>query len=147
MIHTILPNQRFLSLPSENLGKDWFEKSQTIDLQLESLGLELSDENVFLIYDHPPGAIQAGEGRCLIARPVIGPKKELSAPFGIHDWVQANVWRNEISLNQWNELMQDSYGFWEELQRSNRKLGKAFMIIVKRSLVPKLEVSGEVLFY
>lgn len=146
-MHDILSNQRFLTVASDSLGRDWFDKSQQLDQQLEALGLELSEESVYLIFDRSPGAILALEGQCLIARPVIGPKKELSSPFAMHDWAQASVWRYQAKLTQWSDLLNGAYNSWEELQRLNSKLRPSFMVAVKRTLKDKLELNGEVLFY
>jgi hypothetical protein len=109
--------------------------------------LEICEEVVYLIYDRSPGAIQAEEGLCLIARPVIGPKKNMISPFGQHDWVQAKVWSGGILINDWDQLLSGCYEFWEGLQRTNKKFASGFMIAIKRTLDPKLDVKGEVLFY
>ena len=147
MIQRILSNQRFLTIPSDNLGRDWFEKTQRLDQQLEPLGLELAEEVVYLMFDRSPGGILAEEGRCLISRSVIGPKRNMTLPFGQHDWIQSHVWSKLVDLNDWGNLLKDCYGVWEELQRSNKNISPAFMITIKRTLNPKLVVVGEILFY
>ncbi len=144
---SLLPNCRFLSLASENQGKDWLEKSQEIDGQLESLGMDLAEESVYLLFDRAPGAVMAGEAQCEIARSVIGPKRDLTGPLHMNDWVQAQVHRKALKASDWNQILQECYLEWENLQRQSQKIAAPFMIVAKRRLIPELNLSLEVLFH
>ncbi len=144
---SLLPNCRFLSLPSEHLGKDWFEKSHEIDEQLDGLGMDLAEESVYLMFDRAPGSILAGEANCRIARSVIGPKKELTGVLRMNDWVQAPVHRKSIKASDWTQILQECYSEWENLQRQGQKIAAPFMIVAKRRLVPELSLALEVLFH
>lgn len=143
---SLLPNCRFLSIASEHLGKDWLEKSQFIDNQLDSLGLDLAEESVYLLFDQAPGAVMSGEAVCQIARSVIGPKKDLSGPLRLNDWVQALVHRKALQARDWDSVLQECYSEWENLQRQGQKIAASFMIVAKRRLIPELNLSLEVLF-
>ena len=144
---SLLPNCRFLSMASEHLGKDWLEKSQQIDSQLDSLGMDLAEESVYLLFDRAPGAVIVGEAVCEIARSVIGPKKNLTGPLRLNDWVQAMVYRKAIQASEWDQVLQECYSEWENLQRQGQKIAAPFMIVAKRRLVPELKLSLEVLFH
>lgn len=152
MIKTILPNARFLSLDSENLGQDWAQKAQGIDRQLPGLSMDLAEESVFLLFDAAPGSVLDGSAHCQIARSVIGPKRNLEAPFKLQDWVQAPVWRKLMgsrpTLN-WGELLDESYQEWENLQRQGHPLKASFMLVIKRRMEPQkqeLQLTIELLF-
>lgn len=143
---SILSNCRWLTLESEVLGKDWSEKAQEIDENLEGLGMDLAEETVFLLFDRSPGAISAGEGRCRVARSVIGPKRRLEGPLELVDWIQAPVHQITLKVGTWTEVLNQCYKEWENLQRQGHKPVSPFMILVKRRLEPELELKLEVLF-
>lgn len=144
---SLFPNSRFLSLPSEHLGKDWFELSSVIDNFLEELGMELAEETVFLIFDRAPGAIIEGEGSCLVARSVIGAKKSVERPLQMTDFNQGTVHFKALVSSDWGVALKSCYLEWENLQRSAVKIASPFMILVKRRLTPELDVTLEVLFH
>lgn len=146
MNKSLLPNCRFLGLESEALGRDWFEKSVFIDAHLDELGMELAEETVFLLFDNAPGSVLNGEGHCLIARSIIGPKRNMEGPLNLTDWVQAPVYRQVIKASTWGEILEKCYSEWESLQRQAKKVAPSFMILAKRRLNPKLELCLEVLF-
>lgn len=152
MIKTLLPNARFLSLDSENLGQDWSQKAQGIDRQLSALSMDLAEESVFLLFDAAPGAILEGSGHCLIARSVIGPKRNLEGPLKLQDWVQAPVWRKVIGSRpglNWGGLLDECYQEWENLQRQGHHLKAPFMLVIKRRMEPnktELHLTVELLF-
>lgn len=147
MTTTLLANTRFLSLPSDHLGKDWMERSGLIDSYLEQLGMELSEETVFMIFDRAPGAIIAGEGHCLVARSVIGPKSHVERPLQMTDWIQGPIHLKSLVSLDWDLALKACYQEWENLQRSAVKIASPFMILVNRRLAPELIVSLEVLFH
>ena len=147
LMESLLPNCRFLSLSSDHLGKDWVEKTQEIDAQLDNLGMDLAEESVYLLFDRAPGAVVAGEAVCRVARSVIGPKKDLTGTLRMNDWVQAPVHRKAISGADWTQILQECYAEWESLQRQGQKLASPFMIVAKRRLRPELTLSLEVLFH
>ncbi len=152
MIKTLLPNARFLSLDSDNLGQDWSTKAQAIDRQLSGLSMDLAEESVFLVFNAAPGSVLEGSAHCQIARSVIGPKRNLEAPLKLQDWVQGPVWRKLMvslpSLN-WGDLLDESYKEWENLQRQGHHLKASFMLVIKRRMEqPKneLQLTVELLF-
>lgn len=144
---SLLSNCRFLSLHSEELGRDWSIKSLEIDDQLDNLGMDLAEESVYLLFDQAPGSIIAGEGHCKIARSVIGPKKNLTGPLELFDWVQAPVHRKIIRYTDWDQILEECYREWENLQRDGQKLAPDFMIVAKMRLAPELTLGLEVLFH
>ena len=132
---TLLPNARFLTLASENLGQDWFEKAREIDRHLPELSMDLAEESVYLLYDRSPGAVLEGEGTCLIARSVIGPKRQFEGQLGLQDWVQALVYRFPVkSLNHWPGLLEECLQQWENLHRQALDTPAPFMLVFKRRL-------------
>lgn len=152
MIKTLLPNARFLSLESENLGQDWSTKVQAIDRQLSGLSMDLAEESIFLLFDAAPGSALEGSANCQIARSVIGPKRNLEAPLKLQDWVQGPVWRKLMvsrpTLN-WGELLDECYQEWENLQKQGHHLKAPFMLVIKRRMEqPKneLQLTVELLF-
>ena len=146
MSKTILPNARFLAIKSEHLGRDWSDCVQKLDSQLDALGMDLASETVYLLFDRSPGAISAGEGGVLVARPVIGPKKALSAPFELVDWVQAPVHKKRLRSVDWTGLLDECSGEWERLQRENVNVTGPFMLELRKLLGPELELELSVLF-
>jgi len=144
---SLQPNCRFLSLASEHLGRDWLEKSQEIDGQLDNLGMDLAEESVYLLFDRAPGAVLGGEALCQIARSVIGPKKELTGELRMNDWVQTLVHRKALTATDWSLVLKECYVEWENLQRQSQKIAASFMIVAKRRLTPELVLSLEVLFH
>ena len=109
--------------------------------------MDLTEESVYLIFDRAPGAVIAGEGICQVARSVIGPKKSLEGPLRLFDWVQASVHRKVIHATDWDQVLEECYQEWENLQRQAQKLAAPFMIVAKKRLNPELNLSLEVLFH
>ncbi len=143
---SLLPNCRFLAFTSTELGRDWFELSRKIDGQLDDLGLDLAEESIYLLFNTAPGGVLAEEGMCQVARSVIGPKKNLEGPLRLFDWVQASVYRKPLASNDWDQVLEECYKEWENLQRAGHKLVAPFIIVAKRRLNPELILSLEVLF-
>lgn len=144
---SLLPNCRFLTLSSEEQGRDWASRSREIDDQLDHLGMDLAEESVYLLFDRAPGSVIEGEANCLVARSVIGPKKGLEGPLKLFDWVQAPVHRKVIQASDWDLVLEECYQEWENLHRQTQKLAAPFMIVAKRRLVPELTMTLEVLFH
>lgn len=143
----LLANLRLLCLPSENLGQDWFEKSAVIDSILQTEGMDLSEESTFIYFSDEPSEILEGNGQCLIARPVIGPKKEMSAPFKLTDWKAAPVWRETLQGETLTELLESAEGVRLKAHKGPRSFAKPFYLCVRRKLSPELILSVEGIFY
>ena len=141
-----LSNYRWLAIPSENLGEDWLSKSHEIDQVLQNQGLELLSQDVFLIFNQGPGAILNHEGQCLVARSVVGPKKEFLPPFRLIDWVSAPVHRFELGAKTWEEAFHESFDLWQKLIREGKKLSEGFFLFLKKRENEGLELSLEAIF-
>lgn len=147
MKKTLLPNLRFLSLPSETLGKDWAALSHRIDEFALEHGYELSEESVFLRFNRIPAALEAGEGHCSVSRAVIGPLKELPGEFEIQDWTQKTVYEIETQTDSWQELWDKAQSAWEELQRSGEKVESSFLVRLSRRLEPNLTLKMHIYYH
>lgn len=147
MKETLLANLRFITLPSENSGKDWFDLAREIDNYALENGFELSEESVFLHFDRSPAAQESGEGTCSVSRPVIGPLKELPPGFNIEDWTQKNVFEKEIQQDSWQDLWQEAQAGWEELQRQGKNLRPSFMVRFSRRLGPDLTLKTHIYYH
>ena len=147
MKETLLANLRFISLPSQKSGKDWFDLAREIDTYALENGFELSEESVFLVFDRSPGAIASGEGSCSVSRPVIGPLKELPGELQINDWTQKTVFEKEIRQDSWQELWQEAQSEWEELQRQGKNLRPSFMVRFSRRLAPDLTLKTHIYYH
>lgn len=147
MKEILLANLRFISLASEEAGRDWFDLAREIDLYALENGYELSEESVFLQFDRSPAAIASGEGSCSVSRPVIGPLKELPGKFQIEDWTQKMVYESEIQQSSWNELWQKAQEVWEELQRQGKNLRPSFMVRLSRRLEPDLTLKTHIYYH
>lgn len=121
--------------------------TRVIDSHLDELGMDLAEESVYLLFDRAPGAILAGEGQTMVARSVIGPKKNLSGELKQVDWIQAPVFRKVLISNDWDLMLGECLTEWENLQRKGEKLASDFMIVAKRRLLPELTLTVEVLFH
>lgn len=146
MIKSLFPNCRWITLPSENLGRDWAELAQKIDEVLESLGMDLAEESVFILFDRSPGAVLEAEAQAVVARSVIGPKKQLEAGMKIVDWTQSMTMRQELKSKEWQEIHTECAQLWEDLHRKGEKPKSGYMLLLKRRLKPQLELAIEVLF-
>jgi hypothetical protein len=143
----LLPNLRFLSLPSGKSGQDWSELAHRIDNFALENGYELSEESVFLTFDRIPAALAVGEGNCSVSRPVIGPLKELPGEFWLEDWTQKNVFQMEVEKDSWQELWDKAQEGWEELQRNGEKLGTSFLVRLSRRLGPDLTLKMHIYYH
>lgn len=139
MSNSLLANLRWLCLPSENLGADWFNVSRHIDSCLEAEGFDLSEESVYLLFSTSPEKIQEGVGQCLVARPVIGPLKEVRAPFRIIDWKAAPVLEKSLSGSTLPEILISAMAV-------GKNADKGFFIRVKRSLKDELKLMVDGIF-
>lgn len=141
-MNSFLPNIRWLALPSENQGLDWYEKSLEIDSVLAPEGFDLESEKTYLLFSDSPEKILAGEGHCLIARSVIGPKKTFKAPFVLTDWVAAPVWRSTVEGDTLQEILLKCK---EQRMLIRDKAKNDFFLCVTRSLGPDLKLSVELI--
>lgn len=144
-MNSFLPNCRFITIPSESLGRDWYEKSQELDEWIQREGMDLAQESVYLLFSKEPSDILEGDGSCRIARSVIGPKKNLEAPLKLTDWVAGPVFRMELSGNTWEEMLEAA----EDLRLKalqDTQLSSSFMVCFERRLDKGLMMKKEILF-
>lgn len=139
MMTSFLPNMRLLTIPSGEGGADWSARSVELDQKLEGLGLDLSEESVYLIF--------SGSGACLIARPVIGPKREPGSGMGLVDWKASSVFRTGLSGTTMREILEEASVVRGEAEKAFKKLSDSFFIVIQRRLSPKLEVKVEAIFH
>ena len=142
----LLPNIRWLLLPSEEKGEDWENKVLMIDNALEPLGYELAEESVYLIYSHSASQTLDGRGQCFIGRPVIGPKKDLEGPFVLRDWIAATVWKETLSGRTLEELLHGISSVVQGLNSQKKQQEEGFIICLRRKLEPRLTISIEAIF-
>jgi hypothetical protein len=147
VINSLLPNQRWLSVPSENLGQDWYEKSLFLDQKLEGLGMDLAEESVYLLFSGTPDEVLEGNAQCLVARSVIGPKRDVTAPISLVDWKAAPVWRETIVGEGLVDLLEGAQELYFKAKAGAKPLAKDFALCVKRELTPELRVRIDVIFH
>lgn len=146
-MNSLLANMRWLCLPSENLGQDWLVKSQELDASLALEGMDLAEETVYLLFSNAPSEILDGNGQCLVARSVIGPKKNMEEPLRLIDWKAAPVWQETLQGETLAELLESAAVKREKAQKAGRALARPFSLCVRRRLVPGLVLSTEVIFH
>jgi hypothetical protein len=139
----LLPNLRWVCVPSETLGEDWLEKSQTLDHTLPLQGMDLAEEVIYLLFSLGPQEVLDGKGECLIARSVIGPKKALPPPFRLIDWTSSEVWRTYLK----GENLRQQLESLEVLRSHSALKAQSFMMCVRRQLSPHLSIKVEALLY
>ncbi len=147
MTNSLLANLRWVSLPSENLGQDWFEKSLEIDNFIHQENMDLSEECTYLLFSEPPLNILDGNGQCLVARPVIGPKKDLPAPFKMLDWMALPVSRQTLRGESLSDFLESAEVMRRKCSYPHGKLSGPFTLCVRRSLKKELILSVEGVFY
>lgn len=145
--NSLLPNQRWLSVPSENQGQDWLEKSLFLDQKLEGFGLDLAEESVYLLYSSTPDEVLEGNTECMIARSVIGPMRTVDAPMKIVDWKAAPVWRELISGEGLVDILENAQELYFKAKQGPKMLAPDFALCVRRELTPELKVRIEVIFH
>lgn len=146
-VNSLLPNVRWLCLQSESMGQDWYEKSLEIDALIAEEGLDLSEESVFLLYSNPPEEVLDGLGECLIARPVIGPKKKFKAPFELIDWKALPVYRTAVSGDTLTQLLERASKAREAAMEGSKAYAGDFILCVGRKLKGELILSVEAIFH
>ena len=146
-MNSYLANMRWLCLPSENLGQDWFDKAQEIDSILTEEGYDLSEESTYLLFSEGPEKILNGQGQCLIARPVIGPKKIVSEPLKLLDWTAAPVWQETVLGETFHDLLTSSLAARQRAVKGPKPFAAPFSLCVRRALNPALILSVEVIFH
>lgn len=138
---------RWLCLPSENLGHDWFIKSQQIDSILTEEGFDLSEEMTYLHFSESPDKVLDGQGQSLIARPVIGPNKMVAPPLVLIDWKAAPVWQEQLQGETLHELLVFAQKAKLKAMLTTATLVDPFSFRVHRKLGPGLFLSVEVIFH
>ena len=126
-MNSLLPNMRLLGLSCQDVS-EWNEEVQKIDESMGAFGMDLSEEAVYLLFEG------LSDGPVWVCRPVIGPLKELQAPFKLQDWKSAPVYRVELENPTWFELMDLAHEQWDSLQKSKLKYSPAFMIRLSRQI-------------
>ena len=147
MNNSLLANLRWLCLPSDNLGGDWFDKSRQIDSCLDAEGFDLSEESVYLLFSDSPEKILDGVGQCLVARPVIGPLKELKAPFKLIDWKAASVWQETLPGRTLEEILNAASSAKRNALKGSREFKNSFYLRVGRHLQDELNLAVEGIFH
>jgi hypothetical protein len=145
-LKSILGNLRLVCLESEGVGEDWHSKSLEIDQFLAKEAMELAEEAVYFLYSHPPGDILQGDGNCLIARSVVGPKKSFNGEFKLKDWVAAPVDRGPLSHRTLRDMLREAQLFREKIQKKGTPVARPFIICFHRRLKPELVWETEVIF-
>ena len=138
---------RWICLPSESLGQDWFLRSQEIDSILTESGFDLAEESTYLLFSEAPDKVLEGHGECLIARPVIGPSKVVDPPFLLIDWKAAPVWQENLSGEAFIDLLSSAQEVKVKISKEPRDWANAFNICVQRKLRPELILSVDVIFH
>ena len=138
----LLPNMRWLSMPSSFVGEDWREVSAKLDDMIAGSGWDLADESVYLLYDADPESALRGEASCKIARSVIGPKKDPGAAFSLTDWKAAQVFHKRLQATSWDGIFTESMNEWKKTEKNY----KVFMLCIKRRLNPALSIETEAIF-
>ena len=146
-MNSLLPNLRFLCLPSENLGQDWLEKSQKLDGLLTSEGFDLAEEAIYLLFSENPSDILESHGQCLVARAVIGPKKELPEGLNLIDWKAAPIWREAISGETYVEILESVEEIRTRAIKGRSDFAQPFILRIRRKLKPKLILLVEAIFH
>jgi hypothetical protein len=147
MNNSLLANLRWLCLPSDDLGADWFDKCHVIDQHLEAEGFDLSEESVYLLFTENPEKVLNGEGYCLVARPVIGPLKEVTPPLQLIDWKAAPVWLEKLQGETLEEVLISAKDAKAKAIKGTREFKNSFYLRVKRELTDKLHLSVEGIFH
>jgi hypothetical protein len=142
-----LPNSRWLCLSSDDLGRDWFQKSLKIDDYIESLGLDHIQEDTYLFYDQRPSDLLSGNGECVIGRSVAGPKKDLNIPFKFLDWPSRPVLNYSLNGTSLEEYLESAEDKRTSLELQGRELKTSFILRIRRQLNPDLKITVEVIFY
>ncbi|HXH30577.1 MAG TPA: hypothetical protein VNJ01_07175 [Bacteriovoracaceae bacterium] len=143
---SILPNMRWICLPSPSLGEDWKGLSNIIDAAVDANGFELSEESVYLRFSHTPEGVLEGLGECLVARPVIGPKKRFEGHLTLQDWAAKPVWRESVQGKTLTDLLEEAFLARKKAQQSLPNLKEPFTLCVHRRLIPELLIQTEVFF-
>ena len=136
-----LPNSRWLYLTSDEFGNDWQEKCRRIDDYIETLGLDLVQEDAYLFFN------LEGKGECVIGRSVSGPKKDLTKPFHFLDWSTKPIFLvllEGVTLEDYLECAKEKR---TALELQGRKLKTSFILRIRRQLAPELKVAIEAIFY
>jgi hypothetical protein len=145
--NALLPNLRWLAIHSAQMGQDWYEKSLELDQELEALGMDLSEEAVYLIYSENPDQILEGLGQCLIARSVIGSKKEVTRPLSLLDWKASPVWRERLFETSLGDMLERAADLHHKALKGAQRSARGFILCVRRELRPDLGLSCEVIFH
>lgn len=137
---------RWLALPSVGSGEDWEEQVLKLDRSLESLGYELAEETVFLLFSHSAYDILQGIGQCLVARPVIGPKKGHAGPFLLKDWTAKEVWKSSVRGATLEDFLSLVVAIEQNVRSQEKQLERGFILCLKRSLGIDFSVTVEAIF-
>lgn len=143
---SFLPNMRLLALPSDALGEDWFEKGQLIDQELSKGDWEVAEESTYLFFSASPEDVLNGDGQCLVARSIIGPKREVAAPWILNDWTAAPVWQGMLKGQTLSEKLANASELRASARKELKKIAEPFILCVRRKLVPELVIETFVLF-
>lgn len=147
MVNSHLANIRWLAIPSDGSGQDWFEKSILLDQTLESYGLDLAEEAVYLLYSDTPEEILEGNGQCLVARSVVGPKREVESPLNLVDWKALPVWREKLQGDSLVDLLEKAQDARLKAAEGPKPFAKSFMLVVKRRLEGEIKLEVETIFH
>jgi len=147
MVNSHLANIRWLAIPSDGSGQDWFEKSILLDQTLESYGLDLAEEAVYLLYSDTPEEILEGNGQCLVARSVVGPKREVEPPLNLVDWKALPVWREKVKGDSLVDLLEEAQDARLKASEGPKPFAKSFMLVVKRRLDGEIKLEVETIFH
>jgi hypothetical protein len=146
-LNSLLPNLRWLCLPSENFGEDWYDKGLEIDSLIQEHGLDLSEEVIYLLFSDSPENVLNGLGQCLVARPVIGPKKKFNPPFELIDWKALPVYRAKLTGDTLKDILERALLARNTAEKGSKPFAQDFVISLNRKLKEELFLSVEAIFH
>lgn len=142
----VLPNLRLLAHHSENAGTDWIYLETKITDFIRKGQFDLESESVYILYRYKISEVIDGRDDALVAKPVIGFKKEVEPPFKLIDLKQVKVKSCELKQAEWGRLFNEAFEFSKKLEKESRKDYPVFMLHIQRELTPKLKSKVSAIF-
>lgn len=140
--------RRYVLLPLQGKPYQWRELNNELEqFIIGQKDWSLARDVVSFFFPHTPDYMLAHHEGCLVGRELIGPPKDVPAPFMAMDWVGKELEFYPVHPSSWEDLFEEVQKLWEK-RAQMMKTESQWIFEWQRELSgPELRLIGQVAFY
>ncbi len=140
--------RRYLLLPVQGKPFQWRElNAQLEDFIVSQKDWSLARDVVTFFFPHTPDYMLSHQEGCLVGRELIGPPKEIPAPYVSLDWVGEELEFYPITIDSWDSLFSEVQTLWEKRAQMMKTESRWLFEWQREIRGGELKLIGQVAFY